>query len=422
MSLGRLESTPRLNPEFDSWISGAKDFAKKGFKAVQEADTFEIIGVILLGVLTVAVLIYYFVATYSFETPANIRRTNRDNLTAQSAYDKGAQNRVGLREYLAKLRSQGVPDSHMVLTNFYVSTANAAGIFFPTVDGVASPDAGRIAVRAGARAFVFDLWPDLSPGTQFAPSIQIVETGSMWRRTSLNSLPFSVVLKPLIQEALELDIRPGSSDPVFLYLRFRGKPRASTFTQTATILREVIEKYRLDASFNHQRAQGTLFSTPIQELLRKVIVFSNVSAEGNALSDYINVGPREGAKLEWIPTEVRSITDNVKPMTIRQIQQNLAFSAPLSEDSTAPENSYDWVFNQQYGIQFNAMNFWNINDRMKAYMAPEMFGAQSFALKPVPLRYIIEVLPTPQNPQNPHWGSGPTAGSPTLPPGLQLPV
>ena len=422
MSAGRLESTARLNPEFSTWISGAKDLAKQGFKAVQEADTFEIVGVILLAVLAIAVLIYYFTATYSFETPANVRRVNRDNLSAQSAYDKVAQNRVGLREYLAKLRSQGVPDSQMVLTNFYVSTANAAGIFFPTVDGVASPDAGRIAVRAGARAFVFDLWPDLSPGAQFGPSIQIVESGSMWRRMSLNSLPFSVVLKPLIQEALELDIRPGSSDPVFLYLRFRGKPRASTFTQTATILREVIEKYRLDASFNNQRAQGTLFSTPIQELLRKVIVFSNVRAEGNALSDYINVGPREGAKLEWIPTEVRSITDNVKPTTIRQIQQNMAFSAPLSEDSTTPENSYDWAFNQQYGIQFNAMNFWNSNDRMKAYMASDMFGAQSFALKPIPLRYIIEILTPPQNPQNPHWGSGPTAGSPTLPPGLQLPT
>jgi hypothetical protein len=411
-----------LNPDFDTWISGAKELTRRGFKALNDASVFELVAIVALGVLVVAVFIHYLIATYSFETPNNIRRTNQENLSQQKDYDKSAQNRVGLREYLAKLRSQGVPDSHMALTNFYVSTVNAAGLFFPIVDGVASPDAARLAVRAGARAFVFDLWPDLTPGANFGPSVQIVETGSLWRRTSLNSLPFSVVLKPLIQEALELDIRPGASDPVFLYLRFRGKPRASTFTQTANALRDIIEKFRLDASFNHQRAQGTLFSMPIQELLRKVIVFSNVRAEGNALCDYINIGPREGAKLEWLPTEVRSVTDNVKTATIRQIQQNLAWAAPFSEDYTAPANTYDWSFNQLYGIQFNAMNFWNRNDRLKAYLAPEMFGTQSFALKPAPLRYIVEILPTPKNPKNPHWGSGPTAGSPTLPPGLQLPI
>ena len=422
MSSGRLESTARLNPEFASWVSGAKELAKKGAEALKNANVYEMIILSAIGVLVVAVFIYYFVASYSFETPSNIRRINRESLSAQSDYEKGAQSRIGLRDYLATLRSQGVPDSHMVLTNFYVSTANAAGIFFPTVDGVASPDAARIAVRAGARAFVFDLWPDVTPGTQFAPTIQIVETGSLWRRTSLNALPFSVVLKALIQEALELEARPGHADPVFLYLRFRGRPRPSTFTQTATTLREVIEKYRLDASFNHQRAQVTLFSTPIRDLLRKVIIFSNVSAEGTPLCDYINVGPREGAKLEWLPTEVRSITDNLKPATVRQIQQNLAFATPLSEDYTAVTNTYDWQLNQQFGIQFNAMNFWNRNDRMKAYLDPTMFGTRSFTIKPLPIRYIIEHLPVPKNPQNPHWGSGPTAGSPTLPPGLQLPI
>jgi hypothetical protein len=422
MSAGRLESTARLNPEFDLWVSGAKDLAKKGIQALREASILELVGVAALALLTASLLLWYFLKTFSFEHPFNIRRINQDNLATQAPYDKAAQNRVGLRNYLATLRSQGVPESHLVLTNFYVSTVNAAGLFFPAVDGVASPDAARLAVKGGARAFVFDLWPDLTPGANFGPTIQIVESGSLWRRTSLNALPFSVVLKPLIQEALELDVRPGSSDPVFLYLRFRGKPRPGTFTQTADVLRDTIEKYRLDASFNHQRAQATIFSMPIRELLRKVVVFSNVSAEGNALGDYINVGPREGAKVEWLPLEIRSITDNVKPAVIRQIQQNLSWVAPFSEDYTAPANKYDWAFNQKLGVQFNAMNFWNHNDRLKAYMAPDMFGARSFTIKPLLLRYVIEILPTPKNPQNPHWGSGPNAGSPKLPAELQLPL
>jgi hypothetical protein len=68
------------------------------------------------------------------------------------------------------------------------------------------------------------------------------------------------------------------------------------------------------------------------------------------------------------------------------------------------------------------MNFWNNNDSLKAYMAPAMFGKQSFAIKPSALRYVVEVLADPKFPQNPKWGSGPTAGSMTEPPSIRLPT
>ena len=49
------------------------------------------------------------------------------------------------------------------------------------------------------------------------------------------------------------------------------------------------------------------------------------------------------------------------------------------------------------------------------------FSIHSFAIKPEALRYVIEVLPLPKVPENPGWGSGITAGTPTLPREIGLP-
>ena len=421
-----LSDKAELNPELVSFFSGMKTAIGNGIAKLGEASkeintNFSILTMCALIALLIGLFIYYFKSSQLFETRYNIHRIARESTIAQSEYDSKNGERVGLRNYLQSVVQSGVPDSQLVLTNFYVSTVNATGLFFPAVDGVINPEAARMAVKAGARGFVFDLWPDLSPGAQFSPSVQVVESGSLWRRTSLNSQPFVSILKTLIQEALEIQERPGHEDPVFLYLRFRGKPRAATFAATANALRAVIEQYRLDPMFNNRRGQERLFSMPITSLFKKVVIASNVVAEGNPLSDYINVGPVDGIPLEYAVSRVKGLSDNDRTIAIRNIKQNLTWVAPFSEDPVAEANTWDVSGNQAIGVHFCAMNFWNMNDKLKDYMIPTMFGKQSFALKPVPLRYIVETLPNPKYPQDPKWGTGATAGTPTQPPAIQLP-
>ena len=419
-----LSNKAEINPELVSLFSGLKTAVGNGITKLTEAgkDTnFSMVTMFLLVALFIWLFIYYFKTSRILETRYNIYRIARENTVAQSEYDTKNGGRVGLRRYLQTLVQSGVPDSQLVLTNFYVSTVNATGVFFPAVDGVVNPEAARMAVKGGARGFVFDLWPDLSPGAQFAPSVQVVESGSLWRRISLNSQPFVSILKVLIQEALEIQERPGHEDPVFLYLRFRGKPRASTFVATANALRTVLEQYRLDPMFNNRRGQQRLFSMPITSLFKKVVIASNVIAEGNPLSDYINVGPMDGIPLEYTTSHVKGFSDNDRAVAIRNIKQNLTWVAPFSEDPVAETNKWDVATNQAVGSHFCAMNFWNVNDKLKEYMGPNMFGKQSFSIKPVPLRYIVEILPNPKYPQDPKWGTGPTAGTPTQPPAIRLP-
>jgi hypothetical protein len=424
--MASMSSKPELNPEIKSFFSGISDSVKGGLakmkqSAPEDVTKFPIWGLLIILVVIVGLMIWYFKRLALFENVVNIRKLAKNNTEAQADYDAKNPNRVGIRQYLGELKKQGVPDTQLCLTNFYVSTVNAAGVFFPAEDGVVSPMAARAAVLAGARCFVLDIWPDLSPDAKFGPSIQVVESGSLWRRISMNSLPFVSILKALVQEAFEMEARPGSSDPLFLYLRFRGKSRAATYTATANALRTVLEQYRLDHSYNTCRGQDTIFTVPITSLFKKVVIISNTKAEGNILSDYINIGPKDGIKMEWGLTEARGLSTEAKADAIRKVQQNLTFVAPLSETPEAEKNAWDFTLAQSVGIHFCAMNFWNRNDKLQAYMDPAMFGKQSFLLKPLPLRYVIELLPAPKYPENPGWGTGATAGKPTEPPGIKLP-
>jgi hypothetical protein len=419
-----LQSKPIINKDLGQWFSGATAGLKDAAGALAAKASSDGMGwgiVAGLIVFAIGLFVWYFRARHVYETPANIGRIVRADTLASAAYDNAAQGRTGIRAYLQQLKAAGVPDNHLCLTNFYVSTVNAAGMYFPTVDGVATPMAIRAAVDGGARAFVFDLWPDLTPGAQYAPVVQIVESGSLWRRVSLNAIPFVTMLKTLVQQCYEITPNPGKEDPIILYLRFRGKPRQQTFTAAAAALQSTIEPYRLANAYNNCRSQDSLFSTPITSLFKKVIVMSNLRAQGNMLSDYINVGPKDGIKMEWTINEAKGLTVDGKADAVRKIQQNLAVVAPLSEDAAASDNKYDFQQSLDIGIQMVAMNFWNNNDKLKAYMDPKLFGKASYAIKPVPIRYIIETLPAPKYPENPNWGTGATAGTPTTPPAIRLP-
>ena len=419
-----LQSKPVFNKEFGQWFSGAAAGIKEKATALAEKVSSERMGwgaVAGLIVLSICLFVWLFRIRRVYETPGNIGRIVRADALASAGYDNAAQGRTGIRQYLQQLKAAGVPDNHLCLTNFYISTVNAAGIYYPIVDGVASPLAIRAAVDGGARAFVFDLWPDLTPGASYAPVVQIVESGSLWRRVSLNAIPFVTILKTLVQQCYEISPNPGREDPIILYLRFRGKPRQQTFTAAAQALQSTIESYRLSNAYNNCRSQDSVFSTPMVSLFRKIIVMSNLRANGNILSDYINVGPKDGIKMEWATNDAKGLTVNGKADAIRKIQQNLSIVAPLSEDAAASDNKYDYQQSLDVGIHMVAMNFWNNNDKLKAYMDPKMFGKASYAIKPVPIRYIIEVLPPPKYPTNPNWGSGVTAGTPTAPPEIRLP-
>ena len=391
---------PQLNPV----ISNAASQMTAWFKSVGTVAATATPGTLpwlyvgLLLLVGFAVFVYYLYAILRFESPANINRIGREATQAQRAYAVANPTRVHLRDYLSKQTAAGITSDQFMLCNFYISTVNTAGLYFPARNGVINPEAVRTAVLAGARAFVFDIYPNLLPGANFTPIVQVVEAGSKWRRISLNQASFTSLLRPLIEEAFEIPTRPGREDPVFLYLRFRGTPHASTFQGVADALRALAEPYRLDASYNACRRANALAQTPISQLFKKMLIFSNIRSSGTAFDEYVNAAPVDGRPLEIGVSDLKGQSEDSKTNLIKTTRQNIVWVAAPAEGSDAENNTV--ALNEAYatGIQCVALNFWKNTDSLKTAMAPAMFGRQSFAIKPIALRLIPEYRPAPSAP------------------------
>lgn len=421
-------AAPVLNPQITALMSSvgsafssvASQVRKTTIDTV-EPENFPIWGLLVIMVLATIVIVWWIDFKQYLETPSNIARIIRENLKKSNGYNQSNTSRKGMIELYNSLVSKGYKEENLGFTNFYVSTVNATGIFFPAKNGVVSVDAARVAVLGGARAFVFDLWPDLEPGGEFGPIIQAVETDSLWKRTTLNALPFVNVLQALITEALQTMTNPGHQDPVVLYLRFRGKPRASTFHHTAEALQSVILPYRLDGSFNNCRGADRLFKVPINQLASKVVVISNMRGSGKFV-EFVNFSLKDGIKLEYDASQLQLMEGDAAAEARKKILMNPTFVAPLSENPLAESNDYDIPIAQGLGVHFVAMNFWNNNKNLTNYM--KMFGKYSFAMKPANLCYTVTRLDPPKQPPNPGWGdsSKGEAGTIKTPPDIKPPT
>jgi hypothetical protein len=393
-------------------------------KKIQSLDPAAVaaggIPAIVLGILTAIFVIVTIVCSFEFETSANIARKAQLALKPYLPYGTKEGERNSMDKSLTKYASS-TPKERLILTNFYIQTANVAGLLQSGNRSVASLDAVRFALLGGARAFVFDLWPDTEPGdAQHGPVLLTMEPGSMCRRTSYNSIPFVSVLSQLLYVAYQAKYNSTSNDPLIIYLRFRypankSGPRADTMEMTARSLQATIQPYRLDASFNKCRAQPTIPMLPLSVFARKVIVVSNTNGANTSLADYINIAPEGGIPVEMaktfavtvIPTGTAANTDGMRN-AINTIKQNLTFVAPMGEDPDAFGNGWDIKGAQSLGVHCCAMNM--DPSKLPPAVAKD-FKDDSFILKPAALQYAPTRLPPPQAAPDFKFGSGATAGS-----------
>jgi len=406
-----LESVARLNP----LITGA--FASAASKFTTTASIIPW-WVYVLAVVILVIVFWYLANMYwLLESPENVRSKLRKFVDAFNKYGDQRSSRKGLRKYITDLKASGVPTEHLSLTNFYVCSANTAAIFTPLRDGVASPEAIRLAIAAGARYLDIPIYSNNSTGT---PVVCEMDAGSKWKRLTMNQVSFRSIMQAVQQYAIagpgataDVSEAPYREDPLFIMLRFNGKPKDKTYTEVATVLGDTIESMRLDFTWNAQRGAERLFKTPITEFFGKIIIMSNVyPPETNKLNDYINLGPRSSTPLEMTPKDVANIPDEQKAATVARIQQNLTLCRPNGEEPDINSNGWDYAKAHALGIHFAAMNFWSQDANLTAYRAPAVFGVNSFLIKPVDLRYVIVYITPPADP-NPALNAG--NGTPTAP-------
>ena len=420
MQVQKLDPYPKINPALFSALSTGTD---------------KLTGIQALGmpwyVIVISILILYlvFLLLYKMywliETPGNIRYRLRNFVGNYNIYGDQRSSRKGLAKYIQDLRSQGVTDNQLALTNFYTCSSIVPAIFTPIRDGIVSPDAIRLALAAGVRYLDITVFSSGSD-SKYEPFVAAMEAGSKWRRITLNQLPLATVIDSIMQYGIagpnaSSDIAEAaySNDPLFIMLRFSGKINSSTFTQVATILSKSIEPFRLDFSFNNGRSAETLFKTPITQFMGKILILSNMYAPlNNPFNDYINIGPRGTTPLDFSPKEILGIPDNNRGTLVARIQQNLTVSRVDLDEPDCDVNSWDWKKAHALGIHFAALNFWSKDANLDAYRKPEVFGVNSFLIKPPSLRYTIEYVAPPLLP-NPELNA--RDGKPSAPPGIIAP-
>jgi hypothetical protein len=417
-SVSELESHASINPSLLNWAG----------QAAANAASAQIAGIPWWGYVFTIIFLYglfYLLNSiyWVIETPANIRARLRDFTNKYNFYGDQRSSRKGLMQYLNDLKASGVPETNFALTNFYVCSANTAGTFTPQRDGISSPDALRLALAAGARYLDLSIWNG-GKTTNHQPFIAEMQPGSKWRRITMNQMSFSTAMDAISKYAMsgpnaaaDMSEAPYRDDPLFIMLRFCGKPRNETFATMAKVLQDTIEPYRLDFTYYKGRGIERLFKTPITEYARKIIIISNIyPPESSPLDDYINIGPRGSIPLEMSNKEVLSIPDNSKKDTMSKVLQNLTITRESMDEPSGDGNGINWQASQGLGIHFTAMNFWSLDANLAAYR--KVFGVSSFIIKPAAMRYIIEYAQPPLLP-NPELNA--RDGKPRAPTGIILP-
>lgn len=347
-------------------------------------------------------------------------------------YDALQVYRGSLDEYLG---TTGVPDSTPIV-KFKIATANFGGIatertgLYNPWTGKVSPEAARLQVEAGARAIVFDIWPD--PAEPQIPIISamldtdnysFVERSwkqkggltegvgrySNWHKLTRNVGKVSDILTEAVKTAFHTSRQ--SQDPFFLILNLHGAMTIDYLNRLGDIVTNAIQGHALSAEWNKANNQSNLCKTPISQFRSKAVVIVNpdIQLGYNSLP---NVITREAFNAQFLKTTLGEATNVLatqdRPVVFdpRDIGAITAPSHPnCSGNAGDPKqtlaetglcviqpsiglrssvNPRKLMDNMQTGAQFIAVNLLSpdkYDNTLSTFFDPKYFGKYSFYLQ-----------------------------------------
>ena len=338
--------------------------------------------------LAIVCFVVWIVLKDRYDTPDTIRTTVSANMADKDIVGKILQNttRKGLKQFLATTEGTG-----LLLRHCRFLTVALPGCFpgcFPANgkrEAVYSPQALELACKGGARAFVLDIWPSLDG--RFAPILQVVEEGSGWRRTSMNSMEFGTAL-PTIVETIYTKGRVGAEqstqdDFVILYLRLQKGLRPQTYDAIVAAIDKHAKPYLLDPSYGSCRGgDGDRLSiTRLADVQGKIAIVANrtkndLSTNATRLYPYINLCNDALKKTEYGLEEFRSMTEGDRTSKRGFIQSMLTFVVPPND--AVSENAWDWQSAWTMGIHCLPINLFH-QDNPTTYF--QNFSQYSYRIK-----------------------------------------
>ena len=355
-------------------------------------------------------------------------------------YDTLQGSRQSLKAYMA---ANNIDDS-VSLTQFQVATANFGGIFTEARGllnpwtGTVSPDAATMQVQAGARAIVFDIWPD--PANMANPVVCAMvdtsqwwyqnwwrNTGGMtqgqgtysnWQLLTRNKVDAGTMMQAAVTAAFNQS-SPQSGDPFFLILHLHGAMSISYLNTLGSKLQTALQGRGLSTTYGQWQQQSKLCSAPISEFIGTgtsaggfayVIVIPDMSPgynilpgintysgftaalKGTTLGDLTNAVEQNPNTMYFTPGGIGPIAVQNQPncllgattqLTLAQagfclVQPSIGGQA-TDNGTLFKDNSFQNC--QQTGAQFVAANLFSQDSAdgiLQAWFDPKMFGTYSF--------------------------------------------
>lgn len=237
--------------------------------------------------IVVAVIVFIILIVSSITLSNTIRVPSPPLGAVGVQYEALLSQRKSLQDYMT---ANKIPDSTPI-TQLQIATANFGGIFTEAAGntnpwiGSVSTEAARLQVIGGARAIVFDIWPD--PAAPANPVVcAMVDTTkwwiqnwwrnvwglnkgvgrySNWQMLTRNKVDAGQMLRAACMAAFDTPNSPQNNDPFVLVLRLHGAMTRDYLNRLGTMVQEALGGHAMGANYSTWKQQGQLCATPISE-------------------------------------------------------------------------------------------------------------------------------------------------------------
>ncbi len=386
---------------------------------------------ILVAIIAVLVISFTFIPmlTNTASAPTPPKGGNNHD------YDAEQNTRKSLADLIATGTS-GITEETL-MTQVSVATANYGGIFtedhswLNPWNGRVDPEAVRLQIEAGARAVIFDIWPD--PANRAIPVVCAMkdtnEYGTLgwwrsngldkgvgqysnWQLVTRNKVPATDMINMAITTAFAAQApNAQTGDPFFLILRLHGAMTIDYLNYLGDAVRTALGEHRMETQWDRIKNQSKLCGAKVSEFLHKccVIVSPDIQPTINALP---NTNTWDSFQTQFLTTSLGEVTNilesspgtifystgnldainkttlsgcvpGMPPMTPAQagfcVIQPTVGGTTNSNDKQLGKDTFNKA--RQVGAQFVAINYFppsKSDSVLAAVLDPTLFGVYSF--------------------------------------------
>lgn len=274
-----------------------------------------------------------------------------------------------------------VMDGDFRLCDFYVASSYKSYLPCTNYYDYACLESIEKVLLYGARYIDLDVFNnDFNPCTE--PVVCNGNEIGNWHYTT--SIPFIDVCEKISKTAFSPAYVKNSSDPLFININFKTWGNKLTINKCAEIIKKNFLHKLLSNKFAYQgRFTSTnLATTPIKELLNKVVIITSGNITNTDMDELSNLHPEKNSNFRDLTNT--NVKDSYDLKEIKEYNKKNITRVVPDFNSRVKEN-YNYFTSYAVGCQFMCMNYTEPTSFMKSYMS--RFSECSFRLKPYKLRY-----------------------------------